>query len=311
MSAHTDAAATHGAPTREAPTIVTIDVEEWFHGHNYLDHVPPETWAAQDLRVERGTARCLDLLDRHDVKATFFVLGWTAERFPDLVREIARRGHEVGCHSYGHPEVFHLSRDEFRADSERALAALARAGVEKPAGYRAPSFSLTPPVHSYLRILAELGFRYDCSLFPVRHPRYGQPDSPRTPFVLGPEPDGLVVIPMPTWRCLGGNVPFSGGGYLRLLPWPAFRFLRARARSQGVPAIIYLHPWEMDDYRPRARLSPLMRLRSQGRQDSMPVKLERILSDGPFLTLGEHARRLRASGRLPMREAGAIASGRR
>lgn len=290
-----------------APTIITIDVEEWFHGHNYLDHVPPATWTDQDLRVERGTSRCLDLLDRHGVKATFFVLGWTAERFPDLVREIARRGHEVGCHSYGHPEVFHLSRDEFRADCEQALAALARAGVTRPEGYRAPSFSLTPPVHSYLPVLAELGFRYDCSLFPVRHPRYGQPGSPRTPFRLGPGQDDLVVIPMPTWRCLGQNVPFSGGGYLRLLPWTAYRFLRAGARAQGVPAIVYLHPWEMDDFRPQAQLSPLLRLRSQGQQDSMPVKLERILRDGPFLTLGEHARRLREAGRLPVREAGAIA----
>ncbi len=284
-----------------APTIITIDVEEWFHGHNYLAQVPPATWADQTLRVETGTRRCLDLLDRHGVKATFFVLGWTAERFPDLVREIARRGHEVGCHSYGHPEVFHLSRDEFRRDGERALAALARAGVDRPEGYRAPSFSLTPPVHHYLPVLQELGFRYDCSLFPVHHPRYGQPRSPRTPFRLGPGPDDLLLIPMPTWRCLGLNVPFSGGGYLRLLPWPAFRLLRDRARAQGVPAIVYLHPWEMDDFRPEAKLSPLTRLRSQGKQDTMPVKLDRILREGPFLTLAEHAHRLRADDRVPVR----------
>jgi hypothetical protein len=110
---------------------------------------------------------------------------------------------------------------------------------------------------------------------------------------------------MPTWRCLGVNVPFSGGGYLRLLPWPAFRFLRAAARAQGVPAIVYLHPWEMDDFRPDTRLSPLMRLRSQGRQDSMPVKLERILAQGRFLTLAEHARRLAERGDLPVRRLGA------
>lgn len=290
-----------------APTIITIDVEEWFHGHNYLAHVPPSTWDRQDLRVEKGTARCLDLLDRHEVKATFFVLGWTAERFPDLVREIVLRGHEVGCHSYGHPEIFHLSADEFRADGERALAALVRAGVDRPAGYRAPSFSLTPPVHHYLPVLQELGFRYDCSLFPVRHPRYGQPGSPRTPFALGKRPEDLLVIPMPTWRCAGVNIPFSGGGYLRLLPWAAFRFLRDRARAQGVPAIIYLHPWEMDDFRPAARLSPLLRLRSQGRQDTMPVKLDRILREGPFRTLGAHADWLRRQGGLPVRSVGGLA----
>ncbi len=283
------------------PTIITIDVEEWFHGHNYLANVPPSTWDAQDLRVEKGTARCLDLLDRHGVKATFFVLGWTAERFPDLVREITRRGHEVGCHSYAHPEVFHLTADAFRADGERALAALARAGVERPEGYRAPSFSITPPVHHYLSVLQDLGFRYDCSLFPVRHPRYGQPRSPRTPFRLGPGRDDLVVIPMPTWRSFGVNVPFSGGGYLRLLPWPAFAFLRDQARRQGVPAIVYLHPWEMDDFRPEAKLAPWQRLRSQGRQDTMPVKLERILGQGRFATLAEHAGNLRARPDLPVR----------
>ncbi len=286
------------APT---PTIITIDVEEWFHGHNYLASVPLSMWDSQVLRVEKGTRACLDLLDRHGVKATFFVLGWTAERFPDLVREIARRGHEVGCHSHAHPEVFHLTRDEFRADAERALAALSRAGIERPEGYRAPSFSLTPPVHHYLCELQDLGFRYDCSLFPVRHPRYGQPRSPRTPFRLGPGADGLVVIPMPTWRCAGVNLPFSGGGYLRLLPWPAFVFLREQARRQGVPAIVYLHPWEMDDFRPHAKLSPWQRLRSQGQQDTMPVKLERILAEGGFTTLGEHARRLGAGANLPVR----------
>lgn len=290
-----------GDAASRTPTIITIDVEEWFHGHNYLAHVPPSTWADQELRVERGTHLCLDLLDRHGVKATFFVLGWTAERFPDLVREIAQRGHEVGCHSYGHPEVFHLTVTEFREDVERALAALARAGIERPAGYRAPSFSVTPPVHHYLSVLQDLGFRYDCSLFPVRHPRYGQPRSPRTPFRLGPGPDDLLVIPMPTWRCAGVNLPFSGGGYLRLLPWPAFAFLRERARRQGVPAIVYLHPWEMDDFRPEAKLAPWQRLRSQGQQDTMPVKLERILGNGTFATLGEHARNLCAEGGLPVR----------
>jgi polysaccharide deacetylase family protein (PEP-CTERM system associated) len=298
-------AAAAGAPTITTPTIITIDVEEWFHGHNYLDQMPPSSWSDQTLRVEKGMALCLDLLDRRGVKATFFVLGWTAERFPDLVREIARRGHEVGCHSYGHPEVFHLTMAEFRADGERALEALARAGVDRPQGYRAPSFSITPPVHHYLSVLQELGFRYDCSLFPVRHPRYGQPGSPRTPFRLGPAPDDLLVIPMPTWRCLGFNVPFSGGGYLRLLPWPAFTFLRDRARAQGVPSIVYLHPWEMDDFRPEAKLSPLLRLRSQGRQDTMPVKLERILAEGPFATLAEHARRLGDGGGVPIRRLGA------
>jgi polysaccharide deacetylase family protein (PEP-CTERM system associated) len=283
------------------PTIVTVDVEEWFHGHNYLHQVPPDTWHAQETRVEKGMAACLDLLDRHGARATFFVLGWTAERFPDVVREIVRRGHEVGCHSHAHPEVFKLTREAFRADCEQALAALAAAGVEKPTGYRAPSFSITPMVHDYLEILQDLGFRYDCSIFPIHHPRYGQPDSPRRPFALGPGPDDLVVVPMPTWRLLGVNLPFSGGGYLRLLPWWAFRLLRAGAARQGVPAIVYTHPWEMDDYRPAAGQGRLTTLRSQGGQDTMPLKLERILAEGGCVTLAEHVRALRRAGVLPVR----------
>jgi hypothetical protein len=207
----------------------------------------------------------------------------------------------VGCHSHAHPEVFKLTRDAFRADCEQALAALAAAGVERPAGYRAPSFSIIPSVHDYLGVLQELGFRYDCSIFPVHHPRYGQPDSPRRPFALGPGPDDLVVVPMPTWRVLGVNLPFSGGGYLRLLPWWAFRFLRAGAARQGVPTIVYAHPWEMDDFRPDAGQGRWTTLRSQGGQDSMPRKLGRILAGSACTTLGEHVRTLRTAGDLPVR----------
>ncbi len=281
--------------------ILTVDVEEWFHGHNYLDHVPPSRWESEESRVEKGTARCLDLLDRHGVTATFFVLGWTAERHPDVVAEIVRRGHEIGCHSYAHPEVFKLSREEFRTDCQKGLNALAAAGVDDVAGYRAPSFSLTPPVHDYLDVLQELGFRYDCSIFPVRHPRYGQPGSPREAFRLSAAPDALTVVPMPTWRVLGQNIPFSGGGYMRLLPWPAYIFLRAMARRQNQPCIMYIHPWELDDFKPRAGQSAATSLRSQGGQDSVVGKLERLLAEGGFRTMGEYVAELVQHGTLSQR----------
>jgi polysaccharide deacetylase family protein (PEP-CTERM system associated) len=281
--------------------IITIDVEEWFHGHNYLDKVPPETWDDQELRVEQGMSLCLDLLDRHGVKATFFVLGWTAEKFPEVVREIARRGHEIGCHSYAHPEVFKLTADQFRADCERALAALAKAGVPVPAGYRAPSFSITPSVHGYLEILRDLGFGYDCSIFPIHHPRYGQPDGPRQPFALEGDGAPFTVVPMPTWRFLGVNIPFSGGGYLRLLPWSVFKFLRRSARRQGNPCLVYMHPWEMDDFKPSVGQSAATSLRSQGGQATMPIKIEKILELGDFETLGQYVARLGAGGSLPRR----------
>ena len=276
--------------------ILTIDVEEWFHGHNYLEHVPPEQWDREPSRLEGGLRRCLDLLARHRIQATFFVLGWTAERHPDLIREIVAQGHEIGCHSYAHPVVYELSREEFRADCERALAALAAAGVTSVGGYRAPSFTMTPPVHGYLEVLQDLGFVYDCSIFPIRHPRYGQPESPRYPYRLGPGPSALTVVPMPTWRLLGQNLPFAGGGYLRWLPLPVFNFIRAGARRQGLPCVLYVHPWELDDFRPEVGQGKLLSLRSQGGRQTMPRKLEAILDSGSFETLGAYVERLGKAG---------------
>jgi polysaccharide deacetylase family protein (PEP-CTERM system associated) len=289
------------------PDILTIDVEEWFHGHNYLTQVPPAAWDRQEQRVVANTDRVLDLLARAGVRATFFVLGWTAARHRELVRRIAAAGHEIGCHSHAHPVVFAQDEAAFLADTDRALEALAACGVT-PRGYRAPSFTITPPVHQYLARLRERGFTYDCSLFPVRHPRYGQPRSPRHPFLL--ESDGanaatadspLLVIPMPTWRVLGVNVPFSGGGYLRLLPRWAYRLVRAGARRQGQPCVIYLHPWEFDTFRPTTGHGRLERWRSQGGQDTVVPKLEDLLRRGRFVTLGEYADALRAAGDLPVR----------
>ncbi len=286
------------------PDILTIDVEEWFHGHNYLQTVAPETWDGLESRVEASTDLCLEMLDRHAVRATFFVLGWVAARHPGLVRRIAAAGHEIACHSHSHPIVHHLDEDAFRADLDAALDALARAGVAEVRGYRAPSFTITPPVHHYWRILREKGFVYDTSLFPVHHPRYGQPSAPRRPFLLDGSGGGdpLLVLPMTTARVLGVNLPFAGGAYLRLLPRRAYRMLRALARRQGQAVITYLHPWELDDRRPDAPLGRLARLRSQGGQGTTRAKLEAVLAEGEFVTMGEYADRLRSGGGLAVRE---------
>lgn len=287
------------------PDILTVDVEEWFHGHNYLGQVPAESWDAQESRVEDNTERILELLARHGVAATFFVLGWTAARHPELVRRIAAAGHEIGCHSFAHPVVYELTPAEFTADVDRCLEALDACGV-RPRGYRAPSFTITPPVHGYLDLLRARGFHYDCSLFPVRHPRYGQPESPRQPFVLagdqaGPTAAPFVVVPMPTWRLAGVNLPFSGGGYMRLLPAWAYRLVRAGARRQGQPCVVYLHPWELDSFRPHTDQGALLRWRSQLGQDSMARKLEDLLCRGRFRTLGGYVDDLLAGGTLARR----------
>lgn len=281
------------------PDILTVDVEEWFHGHNYLATMPCESWSRQKQRVGANTDRILDLLERHAVKATFFVLGWTADHHPDLVRRIAAAGHEIGCHSYAHPVVNEMTSAAFLDDLDRALAALARCGV-RPRGYRAPSFTITPAVHHYLELLRDRGFSYDCSLFPVRHPRYGQPGSPRTAFLLAGSPP-FVVVPMPTWRLCGINLPFSGGGYMRLLPGALYRRLRLAARRQGQPCLVYLHPWELDDFRPATGQGRLLRWRSQAGQRSMACKLTALLRCGNFLTLGSYVDQLLAAGGLPCR----------
>ncbi len=289
------------------PDILTIDVEEWFHGHNYLEQVPPAEWDDQERRVEANTERCLELLDRHGVTGTFFVLGWTAERHPELIRKIAAAGHEIACHSMTHPIVFNLTPEEFRKDLRRCREVLAACGVEQVDGYRAPSFTITPPVHDYLHILRDEGFTYDCSTFPVHHPRYGQPSSPRHPFLLDPpsgdtltDRDPLLVLPMTTARILGVNLPFAGGGYMRLLPGWAYRLLRGMAKRQGQAVVTYLHPWELDTLRPSTDHSRLMKLRSQGGQDSTVPKLEELLKRGEFRTMGAYAAECR-SGELPRR----------
>jgi polysaccharide deacetylase family protein (PEP-CTERM system associated) len=292
---------------KRPPDILTVDVEEWFHGHNYLEHAPPSTWDDLESRVEPNTDHVLRLLDAHGVQATFFILGWTAARHPDLVRRIAAAGHEIGCHSFAHPVVFGMTAEDFAADLDRCLEALDVCGV-RPRGYRAPSFTITPPVHSYLHILRERGFGYDSSIFPVRHPRYGQPGSPREPFILTPDGDGsadaddpFVVVPMPTWRVFGANIPFSGGGYMRLLPTWAYRLIRAGAARQGQPCVIYLHPWEFDDFRPTTRQSRLLRWRSQGGQDTVTAKLADLLGRGRFRTLGQYVDDMLADAPLPRR----------
>ena len=284
------------------PDILTIDVEEWYHGHNYLEHVPPSTWDDQERRVEANTEKVLELLDRHGVTGTFFVLGWTAERHPDLVRRISAAGHEIACHSMRHPIVFELSEQQFRDDLRRCRDVLAAAGATDVQGYRAPSFTITPKVHHYLHILREEGFSYDCSIFPVKHPRYGQPGSPRHPFLLEPPADDpcperepLLVLPMTTARILGVNVPFAGGGYMRILPGWAYRVLRKVALKQGQAVVTYLHPWEFDELKPSTSQNAFMKWRSQGGQDTTLPKLAGMLERGGFRTMCEYADTMRKS----------------
>lgn len=274
--------------------ILTIDVEEWFHAHNYADQMDTSGWDGIERRARGGVDRLLALCDEAGIRATWFLLGWLAERDPALVRSIADAGHEIGCHSYAHPVIYDLTPDAFREDTRRGRDALGEVLGFAPTLYRAPSFTIVPRSYWALEILAEEGFRVDSSLFPVAHPRYGNPDGPRDPFRLGHE-DGLLVLPMTTLRLFGRNLPFSGGGYFRLFPEPLLRGCARRVQdAQGEPVVYYFHPWELDSYRPEVDLGWLQNLRSQGGKKDLYAKLARALDGQRILTLGEYAETVRS-----------------
>jgi len=235
-------------------------------------------WDSYPCRVENNTRRLLDILDEHATPATFFILGWVAERFPGLVREIVARGHEPACHSYWHRLIYTLDPEEFRQDTRRAKDAIEQAAGSAVYGYRAPSYSITARSLWALEILAELGFTYDSSIFPIRHDIYGTPDAPRAPFRMTTAGGPLLEYPITTFRCFGKhNLPVGGGGYLRILPFWYTRFGISRARREGLPLIVYLHPWEIDPDQPRIQAPLKSRCRHYTNLDKMDGRLRRLL----------------------------------
>jgi polysaccharide deacetylase family protein (PEP-CTERM system associated) len=245
-------------PSETRPrALLSIDVEDYFQVEAFADRVDRAHWSDYPSRVESNTRRILDLFDECGVKGTFFTLGWVAEHFPAVVREIVRRGHEAACHSYWHRLVYKLSPQEFREDTRRAKSLIEDASGVAVYGYRAPSFSVVTKSFWALGILAELGFRYDSSMFPIQHDVYGIPDGPRFPFRVDTEAGPLAEFPMTTFRPTGfrwmgdRNFPIGGGGYLRIFPFWVTRFGVRKAVENGVPLITYLHPWEVDPGQPR------------------------------------------------------------
>lgn len=229
---------------------LSVDVEDYFQVQAFAPVIPRADWESWPRRVEVNTARLLDLFAAFGVHATFFTLGWVAERHPALIRRIVAGGHELASHGHGHALIDRLGEAGFRTDIARARAVLEDAGGVAVTGYRAPTFSLgarTPWAHA---ALAECGYRYSSSVYPVRHDLYGSPEAPRAPFRAA---GGRIwELPMTTLRLAGRTWPAAGGGWFRLLPYPAFRAMLARARAaEGRPAIFYTHPWEIDPGQPR------------------------------------------------------------
>lgn len=265
---------------------LTVDVEDWYMT-NGLD-IDPAEWPKYEDRVAASTSVLLGLLDRYRARGTFFVLGCVAERHPELVKDIAARGHEIGSHGYWHRLVTRQTLDEFRQDVRLSKETLERIVSREVRFYRAPSWSIAPNRYEALRILAEEGFVCDSSLQPFRTPLSGVSGSPKAPFapVLDGEALGLTEFPPTVAELAGASVPFSGGFYLRAMPYPFVRWaLRQVNRTR--PGMIYVHPWELDPEQPRVKTSMFVRTIQYYGLGGTSRKLERLLRDFRFRPLGE------------------------
>jgi polysaccharide deacetylase family protein (PEP-CTERM system associated) len=281
---------------------LSVDVEDYFHVEAFRDVVDSARWDEYPLRVEASTRRLLHILERSDVRATFFVLGWVARRCPALVKDIAARGHEVGCHSFWHRLVYTLSPEEFRRDTAEATQALEDLTGTAVRAYRAPSYSVTKRSLWALEVLAELGYTCDSSVFPIRHDVYGLPSFPRFPVevALGGG-RSIVEFPMSTWRVLGMNWPGPGGGYLRIFPLAYSRAaLRRLNRKERRPGMVYVHPWEFDPEQPRLRGRLRSRLRHYTGLRSTERKIESLLGSFRFAPMQEVLQRFPPEGKVEL-----------
>jgi polysaccharide deacetylase family protein (PEP-CTERM system associated) len=279
---------TRAATAVAVTNAMTVDVEDYFHVSNLETTVARESWAGRESRVEANTDRLLALFSAASVTATFFVLAWVAERYPALVARIAAGGHELASHGYAHRLVYDQTRDAFREDVRRAKAIIEDAGGQPVRGYRAPSFSVTRRSLWALDVLADEGYSYDSSIFPIRHDRYGIPDADRHPFVVTRGGASLVEVPASTVRLAGVNLPVGGGGYFRLLPYRWTEWGIGHVNSaEGRPAVFYLHPWEIDPDQPRLPAPWLSRLRHYRNLHLTEARLTRLMRRYRFGTMAQ------------------------
>ncbi|GAC18535.1 XrtA system polysaccharide deacetylase [Paraglaciecola arctica] len=263
---------------------MTVDVEDFFHVSAFESVISPSQWKDYQPRVDTNTRRLLDLFAKKEVKSTFFVLGWVAERYPELIKEIHRQGHEVASHGYAHRRASQQSREELLQDVKRSKDHLEDLLGEQIMGYRAPSFSIGYTNEWAFEVLAELGFKYSSSTYPVKHDLYGTPDWPRFAYN---RPENIIEIPIPTLRLMGKQIPIGGGGYFRLYPYKVTeKLVRKYLRQEKQPYSFYFHPWEIDADQPRLNNAPLKsRFRHYVNLHRTEAKLERLLSDFNWSTM--------------------------
>jgi len=267
---------------------LTVDVEDYFQVSAFANSIDQKDWDDHPLRVENNTHRLLDLFDECQLKATFFILGWVAERKKELVLEIARRGHEVACHGYSHQLVYNQTPDVFQEETVRAKNILEDIIQQQVRGYRAASYSITEKSQWALDILAESGFVYDSSIFPVRHDRYGMPDTPEHPYRLKtPAGHSIIEFPLSTAKIINYRLPVAGGGYFRLYPYWLSRMGLRQINRQQKPFIFYLHPWEIDPDQPKIAASWFSRFRHYNNLDKCESRLRNLTADFQFGTTWE------------------------
>ena len=276
---------------RAAPTAAnsfTVDVEDWFQVSAFRHHIRREDWPTREWRLDRTMDRLLALMAEAGVRATCFVLGWAAERAPDLVRRIAVAGHEIASHGYAHELVYDLTPTAFRELVHRSVETLRDVSGQPVIGFRAASFSLPRGDRQWVyEILAAEGLRYDSSIFPIRRRFYGHPEAPWAPYDVLTPAGRVREFPLPVISLFGQGMPFGGGGYFRLYPYRLTRAMLRRANAAGRPVVVYVHPWELDTGQPRQPVNAITRFRHYNHIDRVEGRLRRLWTNFTFTPLGE------------------------
>ncbi|WP_233520564.1 XrtA system polysaccharide deacetylase [Flocculibacter collagenilyticus] len=263
---------------------LTIDVEDYFHVSAFEKAISRKDWKTLEPRVQISTEQVLQQYARHNVKGTFFILGWVADAFPELIKKIHAEGHEIACHGYWHQRATDQTRLQFLDDVSRSKNLLEDLIGEPIRGYRAPSFSISPENEWAFEVLAELGFVYSSSTYPVQHDHYGTPDWPDAPYM---RPEGILEIPIPTLNVRGKNLPIGGGGYFRLAPyWLSKYFITRYLDEKSIPYSFYYHPWEVDPKQPRINAGSLKsKFRHYVNLSRMEGKMDKLLNDFNWSTI--------------------------